>query len=137
MGDITSAIAPAIGLGGKAANAIGGGKTNSSTPSSLSPQQAALAEFTMGQQMLNNNSKFASSGTGLSTMKTLSNAGAQIGGATEAAGLADKNAAAAQAANASLTNLASSAGFGSTGGNFGSTGGSFDTGGDINPTPGS
>jgi hypothetical protein len=131
MGNVISG-----GLGSKAASSVLGGKGGSAgSPSTLSPQQASLAEFTMGQNMLKNNSTFANSGTGMSTMKSYADAGAQFGGAQQAAGLADQNAAEATAANSSLQSLASSAGFGSTGGNFGSTGGSFDNSG-VNTSTG-
>ena len=76
---ITSLISPAISAGSKAASSKSGG-------GGVSPQEAALAQYTMGQQMLKNNTNFASSGTGLSTMKTMSNAGALMGGAENLAG---------------------------------------------------
>jgi hypothetical protein len=133
-----SVISPIASLGGKAVGSALGGKSGSAgSPSTLSPQQASLAEFTMGQNMLKNNSAFANSGTGLSTMKSYADAGAQFGGAQQAAGLADQNAAEATAANSSLQSLASSAGFGSTGGNFGNTGGNFgDSSGGVNTSTG-
>jgi hypothetical protein len=126
MGGIISSIGSIFG-------GLTGGRKNTSTPSSVTPQQAALAEFTKGQQDLATNAADASSGTGLSTMKSYADAAHGIGAAGQLAGVADQNAAAAQAANMSLTNLASSAGFGTQGGSLGTTGGSL---GDVNPNPG-
>lgn len=115
-----SLIGPAVsgisGLAGKAGGGKGGGTA------SVSPQEAALAEYTRGQNILKNNSMFASSGTGLSTMKTFANAGAGIGAEQQLAGIADTNLQAQNAVNQNnLQSLASSAGFGNTTGNFGNT----------------
>jgi hypothetical protein len=128
-GLIGPAISGISGLAGKAGGGKGGGTA------SVSPQQAALAEYTRGQQILANNSKFASSGTGLSTMKTFANAGAGIGAEEQLAGVADTNLQAQNAVQQSnLQQLASSAGFGTQGGSFGNTGGN--TGGNVNTNPG-
>lgn len=109
----TALIGPAISAGGKLAG--GGGKGGGGGGGGgISPQEAALAEYTAGQRMLANDTLFARSGTGLSTMKTFENAGSQIGGATQAAGIADTNLANQQAVQqSSLQALANSAGFGS------------------------
>jgi hypothetical protein len=126
MGGIISSIGSIFG------GLTGGGK-NTSTASSATPQQAALAAYTKGQQNLATNAADASSGTGMSTMNTYADAAHGIGAATQLAGVADQNAAAAQAANSSLQNLASSAGFGTTSGSLGTTEGNI---GSVNPNPG-
>jgi hypothetical protein len=119
MGGFGSFIGPAVGLASKAA---GGGSSGSG---GLSPQQAALAAYTQGQNILKNNAAFASEGMGLSTNKSFANAGAVLGGSSQAAGISDAAAAAQQQANqanqSSLQSLAS--GFGTTQGSFGNTGG--------------
>lgn len=122
----TSLIGPAISAGSKAAGSAG---NKGGGGGGVSPQEAALAQYTMGQNILKNDSMFASSGTGVSTMKTMENAGAELGGAKELASISDTNAAAQQQVNNSLTNLASSAGFGTQSGSMGTSGGSLDTSG--------
>jgi hypothetical protein len=131
----TSLISPLISLIGGAFGGAGGG-----TASSVTPQQAALQKYLTEQQILANNSSFASHGTGLSTMKTFANAGSIIGGEEGLAGIANQNAQAQNSASLSnqstLQSLASNA-FGSQGGNFGNTGGNTgNTGGTTNPNPG-
>jgi hypothetical protein len=110
-------------------SAAGGKGGSSSTAGGVSPQEAALAQYTMGQSILHNNAAFAHSGTGASTMNTYANTGPQFQAALTMAGMADQNAAAQQQVNQSqqapLDQLAQSAGFGSTGGNFGNTGGNL------------
>jgi hypothetical protein len=114
MGGLTGLIGPAVGLGGKASNAIKG----SGSGSGPSPQEAALAEYTKGQHILANDTNFAGHGMGLSTGKTYADAGAQIGGASQFAQIADQSLANQQAVQqSSLQALASSAGFGNQGGN--------------------
>jgi urease alpha subunit len=126
----TSLISPLISLIGGAFGGAGGG-----TASSVTPQQAALQKYLTEQQILANNSSFASHGTGLSTMKTFANAGAGIGAEQQLAGIADTNAQAQNAVQQSnLQQLASSAGFGTQGGSFGNTGSG--TGGNVNTNPG-
>ena len=121
MGDfgLSSLIGPAVNLGGKAANAA---KGSSSGGGGLSPQEAALMEYTKGQHILANDARFASTGTGLSTMKTFANAGATIGAAAQGAQIADQNLANNSAVQqSSLQSLASSAGFGSQASNVNTT----------------
>lgn len=118
-------ISSAIGAGSKLASSAASSKSGGG---GASPQQAALAQYTMGQNILKNNSAFASEGLGDSTMKTMSNAGAALGGAEQLAGISDQEAAAQQSADTSnLGSLAQSAGFGSNTGNFGNTGGNIST----------
>jgi len=83
------AIGPAISLVGKAAQS-GGGKSGSG--GGISPQQAALAQYNMGQAELANSTNFAQQGLGASTMKSYAAAGPQFGAAMQAAGMADANA---------------------------------------------
>ena len=121
MGDfgLSSLIGPAVNLGGKAANAA---KGSSSGGGGLSPQEAALMQYTMGQNILANNSRFASSGMGLSTNKTFANAGAAIGAAAKGAQISDQNLANNSAVQqSSLQSLAQGAGFGSQGSNLNTT----------------
>lgn len=118
---VAGLIGPAMSAGSKAAS-------SKSSGGGVSPQQAALAQYTMGQNILKNNTAFANEGLGDSTMKTMSNAGAALGGAEQLAGISDQEAATQQSANQSnLGSLAQSAGFGSNQGNFGNTGGNIST----------
>jgi len=95
----------------------------------VSPQQAALAQYTMGQQELATSSNFANQGMGLSTNKTFAEAGPQMGAAMTLAGLADQNAATnQQIAQAEQNQNTQNAGFGQgfqPSGNFGSSQGGF------------
>ena len=121
MGDfgLTSLIGPAVNLGGKAANAA---KGSGGGGGGLSPQEAALMEYTKGQHILANDARFASTGTGLSTMKTFANAGATIGAAAQGAQIADQNLANNSAVQqSSLQALAQGAGFGTQGSNLNTT----------------
>ena len=105
------------------ASAAGSGKGGGGG-GGVSPQQAALAQYNAGQQELASNFTFGQHGTGMSTMSTFENAGANLGGAMQMAGEADQNTANANQINqASLQNLASNAGFGqgANSGNFGNT----------------
>jgi hypothetical protein len=97
----------------------------------VSPQQAALAQYTMAQQDLAGNNFFGSRGMGMSTNATMQNIGAQMGGALSLAQMADMNAQAnQQVANAATANQGFNQGFNSQGnfgtqsGNFGNQGGS-------------
>ena len=98
----------------------------------ISPQQAALAQYQAGQQELASNAKFGGSGTGMSTMSTYENAGANLGGAMAAATEADTNLsnqnAITQAQQSQLQQIAGNNAFsqgansfGNQTGNFGST----------------
>jgi hypothetical protein len=90
----------------------GGGSKNPNV--GISPQQAALSEYTKEQGLDKAAFTFGQTGTGHSTMATQAAGGAQMAGAMEAAGLADANAAfqvtQAQQLGGSLGNLASSLG---------------------------
>lgn len=136
MGEALGLVGPAVNLASKAFSGGGGG---GGQQVGLTPQEVALAEYTKGQQILKNNSMFASSGTGMSTNKAFENAGAELGAAESIAGISD----AASATNfqnnqSALNQLAQSAGFsqgfGSTGGSFGNTGGTSGSGDTTNQT---
>jgi hypothetical protein len=126
---ISSLAGPLIGLGSSAIGSSKGGVSGG-----LSPQQAALSQYDMGQSILQNSSTAANSGTGASTMSSYADAAAGIGAATQAAGMSDTNAQGQLAENQSLQNLASSAGFGTQGGSFGTQSGNFGSSVDTNPT---
>ena len=126
-GAAKGALSAASSIGQKAGSGKGGGGSGGG----ISPQQAALAQYTMGQQELKIASNAASSGLGASTMKTYEQAGPQFGAAMEMAGQSDANAASLQqlaqaAQNQNTSNNAFGSGFNSTG-NFGSTQGGFST----------
>jgi hypothetical protein len=119
------------GIVGSFSNLIGGGKGGVDVTGGVSPQEAALAEYTTQQREIANASNF-SRGMGESTGRTYSDAAAEVGGATQLAGISDAN---AQAQN-SLATIAQQAnqqigGFGTSGGNFGNT----DTGGNTGSNP--
>ena len=57
----------------------------------ITPEQQALTQYTLGQNLLADESQFASSGTGESTMKTQATGGARIGAAEEAGKISDVN----------------------------------------------
>lgn len=104
------------------------GAKGGSSGGGISPQQAALAQYSAGQQELASNTAFANQGLGASTMGSYADAGANMGAAMAAAGMSDANAAAQNQVNqAQLQQLASSAGFGAgfgtpaSGGSFGAS----------------
>jgi len=120
------AAGPAIKIGSQLASSAG--SKGGGGGGGISPQQAALAQYNAGQQELNANSTFGGRGLGMSTMSTYANAGANLGGALQAAGFNDQNLAAQNQVNqAQLQQLASNAGFnqGASQGNFGNTSGNF------------
>jgi len=57
----------------------------------ITPEQTALTQYTLGQNLLADESQFASSGTGESTMKTQATGGARLGAAEEAGKISDIN----------------------------------------------
>ena len=141
MGNPFSLIAPIVGLasGGK-----GGGGASfpffNAGPGGVSPEQAALAQYTLGQRELASRSTFANTGTGASTMATEEAGGARLGEAEQLAQISNRNQqAAAQIATqdfqqqAALTKLAeqqaqqSGFGAGVGSGSFGTGTGSFGT----------
>jgi hypothetical protein len=114
----------AKGVISKLPSLFGGGSSGSS---GNSPQQAALAQYTAGQQVLAQKSAAANSGLGASTMNTYRQSGSNILEALSASQMADQNAANQQ----SLQQLAQSnqgfnQGFNSQG-NFGTPSGNFGT----------
>jgi len=116
-------IGPALSAGSKLASS---GKSGGSNPG-VSPQQAALAQFQAGQQTLADASSAANSGLGDSTMNTLRQGAAGVGGALSLASMADQNAQAQnQIAQAQTANQGFGQGFNSQG-NFGTSSGNFGT----------
>lgn len=120
-----------LGAGLKLAQTALSAATSSGSNSSsggISPQQAAMAEYTAGQDALASNTAFGGTNTGMSTMSTYEGAGANFGQALAEAGLSDQNAAQQNAINqaqntsnlGNLGTLASNAGF-SSGAGFGNT----------------
>ena len=57
----------------------------------ITPEQQALTQYTLGQNLLADESQFASSGTGESTMKTQATGGARIAKAEQAGKISDIN----------------------------------------------
>ena len=113
------AIGPIIGLASKAAQG-GGGKGGGSSSGGVSPQQAALARYTKGQQLLQSQSQMASSGTAHSTGSTQMAGGAEFGEAYQLAQMSDANQTAAfntaQQQQSALQSIANQAGGQGTGG---------------------
>jgi hypothetical protein len=74
---------------GAAKSGGGGGKGGGS--GGISPEQKALAQFTMGQQLLKQRSAFANSGLGPSTMSSYEGAGPRLAAAQQEAQQSDAN----------------------------------------------
>jgi hypothetical protein len=123
-------IGPVIGAAGKAAQGAGG-KGGGHQQSGPSPEQAALAQYHLGENLVAARSGFAGTGTGASTMATQASEGARNQWALEMSHAADKNQQLQNAANSQLQQLAQqqqeNQGFqaGSQGGAFGSQSGGF------------
>ena len=118
----------------------GGGGGKGGGGGGVSPQEAALAQYTMGQKELAINSQFANQGLGASTMKTYESSGPLFGEAMQLAGISDQNAASlqsiAQAQNQqNQSNAGFNAGFNPSG-SFGGSQGGFSTGGSTNASGG-
>lgn len=106
---------------------------NKSGSASASPEQAALAQYQYGQNLLATQSGAANKGIGASTMATQAAGGAANQYAAQMAGAADLNTQAQQQATSQLQQLAQqqagsgaqaqgiSDTFGNTGGNFGTS----------------
>jgi hypothetical protein len=127
-----------MGVGGKALQSAGGAKGGSGGAglgNTASPEQAALAQYHLGQNLLNAREGYASTGTGASTMATQAAGGARNQFALEMSKYADQNLALSQQANSQLNQLAQQqgdqqafgAGANSTSGQFGSTSGTLDS----------
>jgi hypothetical protein len=120
MGSPLSLIGPAMSLagGGKGGGGGGGGGGG------VTPQEAALAQYTMQQEELQRAATFANTGTSHSTMNTWASGGPRIAEAMQLAGLSDKNQSVlgnlaqqqAQTEGAAAGKLASSQGGGGTSG---------------------
>lgn len=98
---------------------VSGSKTD--TQGGISPEQMALTQYTYGEGILNNAAKFGSSGTGLSTMNTMADAGTGMQQALTAQQLSQSDAAAVNAFNQQSKNQTAS-GIGSLGNLAGSLG---------------
>jgi hypothetical protein len=89
-------IGPAISAGSKAAGGGGGGKGGGgggfdAGPGGVSPEQAALAQYTYGQNLLKAATEFANTNTGQSTMATQASSGARFGKALDLARMSNLN----------------------------------------------
>ena len=135
-----SLISPIVGLAGSSKG--GGGAFTSpffnAGPGGVSPEQAALAQYTLGQNLLRDRTAFANTGTGASTMATEEAGGARTGEAESLAQMSNRNQQAAaqiatqdfqqQQALAKLVQQAQQqSGFGAGLGSFGTGTGSFGT----------
>ena len=83
-----------IGLGLQGAQAAGGGKGGGGGgggSGGLSPQEAALAQYTMHQGLLKSQYEFGKTGTGISTMATQASGGPRLAAALQGAGISDQN----------------------------------------------
>src|SRR5262245_1489131 len=83
MGGPFALIGPAMNLASAAGSKGGGG--------GISPEQAALAQFHLGQDLLHARSTFAGTGTGASTMATQAAGGARLKEALELARASNAN----------------------------------------------
>ena len=99
-------IGPAIGAASKAASSGGGKGGGGGGSSGPSTEQAALAQYHYGENLLLDRSNFANTNTGASTMATQASEGARNQFGKEMAKAADKNAALQASANQSLQQLA-------------------------------
>lgn len=90
-------------LAGLAGQLFGG---NNAGSVGLSPQQAALADYTTQQGLVKSQFGFGQTGTGMSTMATQAAGGAQMAGAEAAAGMSDFNTAIANAQSSDQGSLA-------------------------------
>lgn len=108
MGSPLSLIGPiasaAGGGGGKGGGGGGGGGSQG-----VSPQEAALAQYTYQQRLIEDAGRFANTNTGISTMSTQAAGGARIQKALQLAGQGQSNANAIGAANQSLAQTAGTA----------------------------
>lgn len=111
----------------------GGGKGGDTSGGGVSPEQAALAQYTFGQNELRAQGQFAGLGMGPSTGETQAVGGARFQQAEDLAKMSDANAKAMQAfnqqQNSALQQLVSSAIPGGGGGGGGAGGGSGGGGG--------
>lgn len=92
MGEVGGLVSGASAIGNLAGGGKGGGGQQYpyfQSPGGVTPEQQALAEYTMGQDMVQQGSQFANTGTGMSTMAT--QAGAVGPAFTEAASLAQSS----------------------------------------------
>lgn len=130
-------IGPIMGMAGKAAQA-GGGKGGGGGSSGPSPEQAALAQYHLGQNLLAARSGFANTGTGASTMSTQTANSARFKFAKEMAKASNANDVANAQANTQLQQLAQqnqeNQGFQAGSGGFGSQSGSFGSSSDTSST---
>lgn len=143
MGELTAGIG-AVSAGIQGINALsnlfGGssGAAPSFSPSSVTPQQQALAQYEGEQQLINNAQKF-SQGMGHSTGLTMTDAGTILGSNTKLAGFGDVNAMGMnqlqQLAQQQSNQLSQQGGFGTNTGNFGSSTNSTDNSSSTNTTP--
>lgn len=101
MGSPLSLIGPAMQLAG-GGGGKGGGGGGGNQDQGVSPQQAALAQYLYGQQLVKDQSQLAHTNTGISTMSTQMAGGARIGKALRLAGIGQTNADAIGKAQQSL-----------------------------------
>lgn len=100
MGSPLSLIGPAVSLAGGGGGKGGGGGGNQQQ--GVSPQEAALAQYQYGQQLVKDESQFANTNTGISTGLTQATGGARFRKALKLADLGQTNANAIGAAQQSL-----------------------------------
>ena len=109
MGGPLSLIGPAMSLAGGGGGKGGGGGGGGQQDQGVSPQEAALAQYTYQQRLVADASRFANTNTGISTMSTQAAGGARLGKAEQLAGLAQQNANAIGNAQQSLAQTAGTA----------------------------
>lgn len=99
MGSPLSLIGP---IASAAGGGKGGGGGGGNQAQGVSPQEAALAQYTYQQRLIEDASRFANTNTGISTMSTQAAGGARIQKALQLANTAQTNANAIGEANQSL-----------------------------------
>lgn len=106
MGSPLSLIGP---IASAAGGGKGGGGGQQNAPSGISPQEAALAQYTMQQGLVQSAFDFGNTRTGISTMSTQRAGGARTAAALKGAQLSDQNQAAIGTAQQSLAQTAGTA----------------------------
>lgn len=123
-------IGPMMGMASKAMSSGGGGKGGGGGGGNkTSPEQAALAQYHYGENLLKARAGYASHGTGESTMATQASGGARNQFAKEMAQASDKNSELQALAGQQLQGIggqnAEAQGFSAGAGGFGSQSGGF------------
>lgn len=106
---VSSIAGPAFQIGSSLASGAKGSSGNPDQSGGVTPEQEALADYGLNQDLLKQGSEFANTGTGMSTMATQGAGGAEIGKALSLAKSSDADEAAyEQASQVQQGNLSTS-----------------------------